>query len=110
MRNFIPGPEIYHTGLREAEDGLEFPDRVGCGRAVEAVCGDAGNGRVDSGNGIQLFLQLLYLLAGGTDGQILSGPGGRNSGNQISSVDIDAGAVKMAEDFNGTVAEKEVLR
>ncbi len=58
---------------------------------------------VDRSDGIQLLLQLPHFVSGGTKSQIITWPGGRNAGDLLCSVDVDAGAVVMAQDLNGAV-------
>ena len=62
------------------------------------------DGIVDGGDGIQLFLQLPHLLTGGADSQVFTRPGGGDAGYLLSGVDVDAGAVEVAENFDGAVA------
>ena len=52
FRNFIPGRIIHDHVWREIKDALENPDRLGCAGAVDAVCGDAGNGGVILGDAV----------------------------------------------------------
>ena len=53
---FVPGRVVGHAGLRQVEDALEYPDCLGGGGAVNAVGCDSGDGRVISGNAVQLIL------------------------------------------------------
>ena len=74
MRDPVPGTEIHHSGFGKTEDGLELADGCGSGRAIDTVGSDIRDGRIDRGDGIKLFLHLLYLRTGGAEGQIFAGP------------------------------------
>ena len=68
MGYFIPGAEIDDSRYREAEYGLEFPHSGGGCRSEDSIRRNVRDGAVDGGDGVQLFLHLLYLLAAGADG------------------------------------------
>lgn len=63
-----------------------------------------GDGCVNSGDGVQLLLHLPNLLTGGADSQVFARPGGGDAGYLLSGVDVDAGAVEVAENLDGAVA------
>ncbi len=50
--DLIPGGEIRYSGLGQAENGLEFPDRGSGVGAVEAIGSHPGYGSVDGGDGV----------------------------------------------------------
>ncbi len=102
--NFIPGGKVGHAGLGKAEDRLKCLDGGGGVGPVEAVRGYTGDGGVDGGDGFQLLLEPAHLLPGGADGQIFPRPGGGNPGDLLRRVDVDAGAVEMAEDLDRAVS------
>lgn len=101
---FIPGTEVDDTGLGQAEDGLECHHRFLSSRAEDAVRRNSGNGGVDGGDGVQLLLDLLHLLAGGAYGKVITRPGSRDPLDLFGGVDVDGIAVEVAEDLDGAVA------
>lgn len=90
--------------MRQPENRLEFTDCFCRSGAEDSVLSDPGNGGIDGGYGIQLLLNMAYLISGRTDGQFIAGPGDRNAGNLLCCVDVNAFPVKIPEDLNGTVA------
>ena len=104
MRNFIPGSKVDHTGLRKTENRLKFLYSSSSGRAIKAIYRDVGNSRINGGDRIKLFLNLPYFLPGRANGKVLPRPGSRNAGYLFCRINVDAGTIKMAQNFNGAVA------
>ena len=71
---------------------------------VDAVRGDVGKGGIILTDAVQLFLQLVDLLACGTDGEVVAGPGGRDSADGLRRIDIHVVPVIVMDDINGAVA------
>lgn len=99
----IPCGKIHHAGLGKPENGLEFPHRIRCPWAVNPVRGHPWDGSINSCNHIQLFLHLADLVACAAKGQVIAGPGCRDTGYLLCRVDIDAVPIKIPQDFNWTV-------
>lgn len=99
----IPGRKVHHTGLGKPEYGLELPYRVRCPLPIDTIRGHPWDGGIHRCNHIQLLLHLAHLIPCAANGQVISGPGCRDTGYLFCCVDVDAVAVKIAEDFNGAV-------
>lgn len=104
FRNFVPCRIVNDSGCGQPEYGLEFFHCCRSGRAEDAIGGNFGDGGVSPGNNSELFLHLPYLAAGGTLGQVVSGPGGRDAGDGLGGVDIHIIAVVVAQDLDRGVA------
>lgn len=102
--DFIPGGIVHHTGLGQIKNALEGTDCVGGEGTVDAVGGDDGDGRVIPGDAVELVLHLQDFFPGRTNGQSISGPGGRNAGDYIRRVDVHIVAVVIAYNLDGGVA------
>ena len=61
--DLVPGVVVGDTGFRKAENALKGADGIGRERTVYSVCSDRGNGRVITGDAVQLCLQLPYLVS-----------------------------------------------
>ena len=104
MGDPIPGPKIHDARFRKAEDRLESRHGSGCSRAIDSIDGHPRDGRIDCGNRVQLLLKLPDFRAGGTNGEIISRPGGRNTRDLLCRINVDRISIKMTQDLNGAVA------
>lgn len=100
LGDFIPGRIIDNAGFRKSEDRLEFSYGSFSRRAEDAVGSDFPDCGICIGNNGELLLHLSYLVAGGTDRQIISRPGGRNAGDRFGGIDIQIVAVVVAQDLD----------
>lgn len=104
LLDFIPGGIIHNTGGRKIKDSLKLPYCILRGFSVNAIGRDGRQGRIGTGDGIELFLNLPDFIAGRTDVQRSTRPGSWNPGNFFGSVDIHVVSVEIPKDFNGSIA------
>lgn len=83
---------------------MEFGYGCSGGRSVDSVCGQFWNGGVSARDYINLLLELTYFAAGGAVFQVISRPGGGDSGDGFSGVDVHVVAVIVAENFDSGIA------
>src|SRR5699024_4494144 len=93
----IPGGIIHDSGLGKTENLLEHLYTVLGLFSVNSIGNNRRNQRIGLTDGIQLFLELEYLGAAGTDGQIIAWPGGRNTGDLFGGVDVHIISVIIAK-------------
>ena len=104
FRNFVPGGIVGHAGLGQIENPLKNADGFRRCGAVNAVSCESGYCRIVACNAVQLVLQLSDLVAGGTDAEIVAGPGGGHTGDKVGRIDIHIISKIIADDFDGGIA------
>lgn len=100
FRNFVPGPVIYGSGLRQSKYRLKNSDGFSGSGTVDTISVYCRNCRVGFCDCIQLFLDLPHLFAPGAVFQEITRPGRRNTGNFRCGINVHVFAVKIAQNFN----------
>ncbi len=75
---------------------LKGSDGSGCRFPVNSVLSNFWQVGISLGNPVKLTLELQYFLTGGTDRQVVTWPGDRNSRNFLGGIDIHVVAVEVA--------------
>ena len=104
FRDLVPCGIVGHAGLGQVEDPLENADGFRRCRTVNAVGCESRYCRVVACNSVQLVLELSDLVAGGADSEIVAGPGGGHTGDEVGRVDIHIISEIIANDFDGGIA------
>ncbi len=104
VRDLVPCGIVGHAGLGQIEDLLENADGFRRCGAVNTVGCESRYCRIVACNAVQLVLELSDLVAGGTDSEIVAGPGGGHTGDEVGRVDIHIISEIIADDFDGRIA------
>lgn len=100
LRDFVPGPIVNNASYRQSKYRLKFLHSRLCSRSIDTICIHPGQCRICLCDHVELFLHLQNLTSAGPHTQIISRPGGRNTGDLHCRINIDTLSIIIPQNLN----------